>query len=120
MTHADRTADNGLHGRLEVGTPVPVASIPGLAALLPKAQVTLSHDGTLVDTCLGANVLDSPLNAPAFLVQVLAAQPDTPPLAAGEISSTDTLTDAHPVKSRETWRTAFSGLPLHGLTVTFS
>lgn len=120
LTIADCTADNGLHGRLVVGTTVPVASIPDLAALLPKAEVKLSRGDTLIDTGLGANVLDSPLNALAFLVEVLAAQPDSPPLAAGEIISTGTLSDAHPVKAGETWRTAFSGLPLQGLTVTFS
>src|SRR5678815_256053 len=32
---ADCTADNGLHGRLILGTPVPVEKIAGLAAALP-------------------------------------------------------------------------------------
>lgn len=120
LTIADCTADNGLHGRLVVGSPAPVASIPGLAALLPKAEVKLSRGDTLVDTGLGANVLDSPLNALAFLVEVLAAQPDAPPLAAGEIISTGTLSDAHPVQPGETWSTTFTGLPIRGLKVTFA
>jgi 2-oxo-3-hexenedioate decarboxylase len=52
-------------------------------------------------------------------VGVLARQADAPPLAAGEIVSTGTLTDAHPVTPGETWSTSFVGLPLAGLEVRF-
>lgn len=117
---ADCTADNGLHGRLIVGTSVPVAELGDLAARLPALEVTLSRAGQAVDHGIGANVLDSPLNALAFLVEVLAKQPDAPPLAAGEIITTGTLTDAHPVAPGETWSTSLSGLPLAGLTIDFS
>ena len=41
------------------------------------------------------------------------------PLAAGEIVSTGTLTDAHPVSPGEAWSTEFDGLPLPGLKVRF-
>ncbi len=116
---ADCTADNGLHGRLVLGTPVPVGDLPDLAARLPAMEVTLSRAGQVADRGTGSNVLDSPLNALAFLVEVLAKQPEAPPLAAGEIITTGTFTDAHPVKPGETWSTAFSGLPLHGLTIAF-
>jgi len=120
VTIADCTADNGLHGRLVVGTPIAVAELPGLAAGLPSMEVALSRAGKLVDRGVGSNVLDSPLNALAFLIEVLAKQPDSPPLAAGEIISTGTLTDAHPVKPGETWSTSFSGLALRGLTIEFA
>jgi 2-oxo-3-hexenedioate decarboxylase len=40
----------------------------------------------------------------AHLVQVLASQPAAPLLAAGEIVTTGTLTDAWPVTPGETWR----------------
>jgi 2-oxo-3-hexenedioate decarboxylase len=116
---ADCTADNGLHGRLVLGSPVPLEKLPGLAARLPSMEVTLAREGRVVDRGTGSNVLDSPLNALAFLVEVLAAQPGAPPLAAGEIVTTGTLTDAHPVKPGETWTTSFSGLPLAGLTLSF-
>lgn len=46
-------------------------------------------------------------------------QIDAPPLAAGEIASTGTLTDAHPLAPGGTWSTAVEGLPLNGLEVSF-
>jgi 2-keto-4-pentenoate hydratase len=120
LTIADCCAANGLHGRLVVGTPVPVAAMPGLAEALPQAEVTLKKGGAIVDRGAGANVLGSPLLALAYLVEVLAAQSDAPPLAAGEIVTTGTLTDAHPVARGETWSTSFTGLPLPGLTLEFT
>ena len=116
---ADCTADNGLHGRLIVGTPVPIGRLPDLAHRLPALEVTLRCGERVVDHGVGANVLDSPLNALAFLIEVLAKQPEAPPLAAGEIITTGVLTDAHPVAAGETWSTTFEGLPLAGLEVTF-
>lgn len=115
----DCTAANGLHGRLVLGTPTPVAQIPDLEALLPAARVTLRCGQRKVDEGIGANVLDSPLFALAHLVEVLAIQPEFDQLRAGDIVSTGTLTDAHPVKPGETWSTSFEGLRLPGLTVTF-
>ena len=116
---ADCTADNGLHGRLVVGTPIPVSELSELPAKLPMLKVELRKGADVVDRGAGANVLGSPLEALAFLVEVLARQSDAPPLAAGEIVSTGTLTDAHPVAPGETWSTAFEGLPLNGLEVSF-
>jgi len=116
---ADCTADNGLHGRLVVGTPVPVGALPDLSDRLPALEVTLRCGERIVDHGVGANVLDSPLNALAFLVEVVAKQPAAPPLAAGEIITTGVLTDAHPVAPGETWSTRFEGLPLAGLEVRF-
>jgi 2-keto-4-pentenoate hydratase len=117
---ADCTADNGLHGRLVVGTPVPVGQLPELADRLPALEVTLHCGARVVDHGIGANVLDSPLNALAFLIEVLASHPEAPPLAAGEIITTGVLTDAHPVAPGERWSTSFAGLPLAGLEVTFA
>ena len=119
VTLADCTADNALHGRLIVGTPVEVQRISGLAAALPFLKVTLRRDGEVVDQGIGANVLDSPLLSLAFLVEILAGQSESPPLQAGEIVSTGTLTDAHPVQAGETWSTDLHGFALRGLTVNF-
>jgi 2-keto-4-pentenoate hydratase len=119
VTLADSTADNGLHGRLVVGTQVPIAGLRNLAETLPKLQVTLRKNGAVVDRGLGANVLGSPLLALAYLVQVLSGQPKAQALGAGEAVSTGTLTDAHPVSPGELWSTELSGLPLPGLTIRF-
>jgi 2-oxo-3-hexenedioate decarboxylase len=119
VTVANSTAENGLHGRLVLGTPVAVAQLPDLASALPKVQVELKKGGRVVDRGVGANVLDSPLLALAHLVNVLAKQPDAPPLAAGDIVSTGTLTDAHPVAPGETWSTEIRGLEVRGVEIAF-
>jgi 2-oxo-3-hexenedioate decarboxylase len=116
----DCTANNGLHAGLVVGTPLPVAALRGLVDKLPELQVTLFKADAVVDRGIGANVLDSPLRALAYLVELLARQPESPALAAGEIVSTGVLTDAHPIAPGETWRTVLDGLPLAGLEVSFT
>jgi 2-oxo-3-hexenedioate decarboxylase len=119
MTLADCVADNALHGRLIVGTPVAVERIAGLAAALPFLKIDLLKNREKIDQGVGANVLDSPLLSLAFLVEILAGQKESPPLQAGEIVSTGTLTDAHPVQAGETWRTDLHGFALRGLTLDF-
>jgi 2-oxo-3-hexenedioate decarboxylase len=52
-------------------------------------------------------------------MDLLARDPDNPPLAAGEIVSTGTLTRALPVRPGETWTTRLIGIPLEGITLTF-
>lgn len=120
VTIADCTTDNGLHGRLVVGTQIKIADIDKLAEKLPALAVTLSRGGTVVDRGIGANVLGSPLESLGYLVGLLARQEGAPPLQEGEVVTTGVLTDAHPVKPGEVWSTAFEGLPLHGLTVEFT
>lgn len=119
VTLPDCTAANGLHGRLVLGTQLPVADIPDLEARLPAARVALRRGKQTIDEGTGASVLDSPLYALAHLVELLAIQPEFDQLHAGEIVSTGTWTDAHPVKPGETWSTSFKGLGLPGLTVAF-
>jgi 2-oxo-3-hexenedioate decarboxylase len=120
VTIADCTADNGLHGRLVVGSAVPLQEVSGLPEKLPLLEAKLFKGDRLVDRGVGANVLGSPLLALAHLVDLLARQPEAPQLAAGEIVTTGVLTDAHPVAPGETWHTELTGLPLRGLTVAFS
>ncbi len=116
---ADTVAVNGLHGTLVVGDPVPVASIPGCADRLRTFRVTLSRDGVAAAEGGGANVLDSPLLAFAHLTEMLAGQPAFPPVAAGEVVTTGTLTAILPVRPGETWSTTLSGLDLPGFTIAF-
>jgi 2-keto-4-pentenoate hydratase len=119
FTIADCTTDNGLHGRLIVGSPVPVAKVAGLADQLPLVEARLYKAGRLVDKGVGANVLGSPLLALAHVVDLLKRQSDAPPLAAGEIVSTGVLSDAHPVVAGDEWHTEITGLPLPGLKISF-
>jgi 2-keto-4-pentenoate hydratase len=114
------TAFNGLHGRLIVGAPVAVTEVQDLEVRLPGLEMILKKGAAVVDRGTGEIVLGSPLAALGHLVGLLARQPQAPPLAAGEIVSTGTLTDAHPVAPGETWSTEIRGLPLPGLRVRFS
>jgi 2-keto-4-pentenoate hydratase len=107
-TLAECTAQNGLHGKLIVGTPAPLAD----PALLPKVEIILKKEGREVDRGVGANVLDSPLLALSHLAKQVE-------LEAGEIISTGTLTDAHPVSPGETWTTGIRGVQLSGLKIIF-
>jgi 2-oxo-3-hexenedioate decarboxylase len=119
VTVANSSAENGLHGRLVLGTALPIDELPELAARLPNTEVKLFRSENLVDRGVGENVLGSPLLALAHLVELLRKQPGAPPLAAGELITTGTLTDAHPVAAGETWTTQIRGLPLRGLKVSF-
>jgi 2-oxo-3-hexenedioate decarboxylase len=122
FTAADCTAAFGLHGALIVGTPVPIteANRAAVAAALASHTVTLSRGDTIVDRGVGANVLDSPALALGHLAGLLAGQPESPPLAAGELVTTGTVTDAWPVAPGETWSSDYGALGIEGLTVTFS
>lgn len=120
VTIADCTADNGLHGRLILGAPVAVEKISGLAAALPFLKVDLFKAQERKDQGIGSNVLGSPLLALAFLVEILTKQAESPPLEAGEIVSTGTLTDAHPVAPGERWSTDLHGFAVRGMEITFT
>ncbi len=119
---ADCTAAFGLHGALVVGTRVPVddGTRARLAELLPRFALELSKGGKVVDRGVGSNVLGGPAHALAYLARVLATQPDAPPLAAGEIVTTGTISDAWPVAPGETWHSDYGELPVAGLTLTFA
>ena len=118
----DCTAQLGLHGKLVVGPRRTVGEDErdALFALLPVFEVTLRKDGAVEDTGVGANVLDSPAHALAHLRDVLSSQPLSPPLRAGEIVTTGTITDAMPVAAGETWTSDYGALPVRGLTVTIA
>ncbi len=122
FTAADCTAAFGLHGALVVGTPLPVtpANRAALAAALPTFALTLRRGAEVVDTGVGANVLDSPALALVHLARLLATQPQFPPLAAGEVVTTGTVTDAWPIAAGQTWSSDYGALGLAGLTLTIT
>ena len=118
-------ADGGLHGLLLVGRRVKLAAgidmqtlVVGLASL----RLKLYGNQALKDQGVGANVLDGPLQALLYFVQALRRTPGAPALQAGDVITTGTLTDAHPVKSGDTWHSEISAdnplaAQLEGLTV---
>jgi 2-keto-4-pentenoate hydratase len=118
----DCTAAWALHGALVIGKPVQVtaANRSVVAALLPKCTVTLKHGNAAIDRGIGANVLDSPALALGFLARVLSGQPQFPALAAGEVVTTGTITDAWPVANGQTWSSDYGELGLDGLTLSFA
>jgi 2-oxo-3-hexenedioate decarboxylase len=119
---ADCAAAFGLHGALVVGAQVAItdANRAALAAALPAFEVTLSRGGAVIDRGVGSNVLDSPALALAHLARLLADQPQASKLAAGEIVTTGTITDAWPVAAGEVWSSDYGALGLDGLTLRFT
>ena len=117
----DCSAACGLHGALVVGKPLPItnANRAAMATMLPACPVTLSRGRAVIDRGVGANVLDSPVLALTHLARLLASQPQFPPLAAGEIVTTGTITDAWPVAPGETWSSSYGVLGIEGLTLSF-
>ncbi|MEA3055162.1 MAG: hypothetical protein QOD30_594 [Actinomycetota bacterium] len=117
----DCAAAFGLHGRLVVGTPVPVDADrrDAIASMLASFEVSLRRGDEVVDRGVGSNVLDSPALALGHLARVLSSQSLHPQLAAGEIITTGTLTDAWPITPGETWRSEYGELGVDGVTVTF-
>ena len=81
----------------------------------PRLTITLNRNGEAVDEGVGANVLDGPIQALAHLVEVLGRDPHNPPLRAGEMVTTGTLTRAFPVMRGERWSTRIEGVDLPGL-----
>ena len=118
---ADCIAAFGLHGSLIIGEPRVLSSVTRrhLAQVLANASISLSCGGELRAAGFGSDVLDSPVHALWHLYQVLKTQPQFQALTAGEIIATGTWTDAYPIAPGQTWTTAFSGVTLSGLTISF-
>jgi len=116
---ADTIAAGGLHAALVVGSPMPVASIPDCARQLREFRVALARSGTVEAEGTGANVLDSPLLAFAHLAEALVRTPQFPPVEAGEVVTTGTLTAALLVTPGEIWSTSLAGIDLAGLEIAF-
>jgi 2-oxo-3-hexenedioate decarboxylase len=114
----DTIAAYAVHGALVLGTPVRAAEIESCADKLRGFEVVLSKDGVEQARGVGANVLGSPLLAFAHLAEVLSQQSRFPPVQAGEIVSTGTLTGLMPVAAGEEWSTTISGIGLPGLSIS--
>jgi 2-oxo-3-hexenedioate decarboxylase len=118
---ADTVADGGLHGRLVLGEPQPLAALGAdPAAALAGLSVVLRRDGVEVETGRGSNVLGSPLAALAHLVALLAQQGGEAAVRPGEVVTTGTVTAAYAVQGGQCWRAEPAGTPLAPLQVTFT
>jgi 2-oxo-3-hexenedioate decarboxylase len=121
FTLPDTVAAYGLHGMLLVGPRHTLVEHGGdWLGNLSTFGIDLTRDGTVIDQGRAANVLGGPLSALRHLVEVLASDPVNPPLAAGEIVTTGTLTRAFPVAPGETWTTELSGIALDGIAIRFA
>jgi 2-oxo-3-hexenedioate decarboxylase len=121
FTLPDTVAAYGLHGMLLVGPRHTLVEHGGdWLGNLSTFGIDLTRDGTVIDQGRAANVLGGPLSALRHLVEVLASDPVNPPLAAGEIVTTGTLTRAFPVVPGETWTTELSGIALDGIAIRFA
>ena len=127
FTAAQAVADAGLHGRLLVSHRVQVpagTTAVDLIQALAGLQVQLYAGGLLKDEGKGVNVLDGPVQALLHFVRALRSTPGAPALKAGDLVTTGTLTDAHPVQPGQTWHTQIESSgpvaqALAGLTVKF-
>ena len=118
---ADTIAANGVHGALLIGPRHPFAARAAeWQKTLSAFEIDLNCDGRLVDRGHAENVLGGPLSALRHLVGLLATDPFNPPLAAGEIVSTGTLTKAMPICPDETWTAAPRGIALDPIRLRFS
>lgn len=120
FTAADCVAGAGLHGAYFPGESFEPANREAVLRGLADFEIEILRDGEIVDRGHARNVLDGPLSALKHLVELLAADPDNPPLRAGEIVTTGTVTRAFVVKPGERWQTRVRGLPLAGLDITFA
>ena len=122
FTIAECAAAFGLHGRLVIGARIAIddGNRADVAARLTDFEATLARDGEVVDRGVGTNVLDSPALALGHLARVVADQPRYGGLAAGEVVTTGTITNAHAIAPGETWTSDYGELALEGLAVAFT
>jgi 2-keto-4-pentenoate hydratase len=113
----DAVAAGSLHAALVVGEQVPLADLGGdPGQVLRDFKLSLFCDGELRETGKGSNVLGNPLAAVAHLIALLDRS-GHPPLQAGELVTTGTITAAPPCSAGERWHTQLEGIALPGLSL---
>jgi 2-oxo-3-hexenedioate decarboxylase len=117
----DTVAAFGLHGALLIGPRHSIAThAEDWSRTLSTFEIDLKRDDAVLDHGRATNVMGGPVSALRHLVDLLARDQVNPPLAAGEIVTTGTLTRALPVSPGETWRTELTGVALDGICVRFA
>jgi 2-keto-4-pentenoate hydratase len=115
----DFVAACGFHAALVVGAPrrVECANVATLADQLPRFKIRLLKNNEFVDEGSGRNSLRSPALCLGELAAALARDPTAEPLAAGELVSSGTLTESHPIGVGETWTATVEGIDLPDVTL---
>ena len=117
----DTVAAFGLHGALLIGPRHSIAAhAEDWSRTLSTFEIDLKRDGAVIDHGRATNVLGGPVSALRHLIDILARDQVNPPLAAGEIITTGTLTRALPVSAGETWTTKLTGVAFDGIRVRFA
>ncbi len=118
FTPTDTIAAFGLHGALLLG---PRRELGGDRSqwleVLSSFGIDLLLDGTPVEHGRASTVLGGPLLALKHLNDLLAQDPFSPALVAGEVVTTGTLTRALPAAPGQTWSTRLHGLDLDPVSV---
>ena len=121
FTAPDAVAAFGVHGALLLGPwHSATANEEEWKQALSTFTVDLLRNGEVVDQGRASNVLGGPLPALRHLVELLARDPVNPPLAAGEMVTTGTLTHVPPVAPGEMWSTTLTDVALEGIRVQFT
>ena len=120
-TGADVIAGFGMHGTLLIAEPhiLSNATRLHLGYTLAEASVSVSCDERIIGAGYGNNIMLNPLNALWYLHKLINSQLQFPKLQAGEIITSGTWTNSYSIKPGQTWTTAFSGIGLAGLTLSF-
>ncbi|WP_423068519.1 2-keto-4-pentenoate hydratase [Devosia sp. CN2-171] len=113
----DAVAGFGLHALLAIGERVAVSSRADWIDRLAAFRLQLWRNRVLSTEGGGLDVLGSPLTALRHLNDVVNDPAFGPPLAAGEIITTGTLTLAMSVSPGETWTARATGIDLPGISV---
>jgi 2-oxo-3-hexenedioate decarboxylase len=117
----DTVAAFGLHRALFIGPRHYVRTNPeAWFEALSSFEIVLSCNGSAEARGHARNVADGPLRTLRHLMNILQSDPANPPLAAGEIVTTGTLTDAMPISRGERWSTALKGIALGGASLDFT
>ena len=108
---------------------MPIANVPMTVGYLTLQFRVLNGAGAQVGEAVcsnglrgagfGSDVMGSRVQALWHLHTMLRAQPQFPPLAAGEIITTGTWTEAYAIEAGQTWISEFSGISLPGLNISF-
>jgi 2-keto-4-pentenoate hydratase len=114
---ADTIADFGLHGRLLVGPRMSLAGDIEELRSLSTARVQLMCNGAIRERGVATAVLGGPFDALIQFHELLRQYPQYGGIRAGDVVTTGTITDAHPIEAGQVWSTHLSETPLLGLEI---